>query len=217
MQRSAAMSALELPGFDTGFNPHPPRTAGATLTGASANAAPVLDKFQSSPAADGGCNWRAPRTKMNITDQSFNPHPPRTAGATSASHVPLRPGCVVSILTRRGRRVQRGCGTRWLLNRRRLVSILTRRGRRVQQYTLSTSACVRVQRRSILTRRGRRVQRKLDSRQRVDRGSCFNPHPPRTAGATLIGVLENVAAGGRMFQSSPAADGGCNWRIRQFT
>ena len=59
--------------------------------------------FQSSPAADGGCN--SPATPAVWPRVCFNPHPPRTAGATVNSDS-LRLGGAVSILTRRGRRVQ---------------------------------------------------------------------------------------------------------------
>ena len=192
-----------------------------------------LRAFQSSPAADGGCNPRH-----------------------GAHHAAEREAHRVSILTRRGRRVQPA-------RRVRCVSILTRRGRRVQPSAAIPSCNAPRRARSlqvsILTRRGRRVQpsslaacaiaRMFQSSPAAD-GGCnrclpgqafdrpgaaqayrFNPHPPRTAGATLFllrclrcsgfnphpprtaGATVTTTFNARFcsrFQSSPAADGGCN-------
>jgi len=87
------------------FNPHPPRRAGAT--GGEAMDKAYIFQFQSSPAPKGGCNtrgWRRPWRRFAVSIltrpegrvqhprvaealaalRSFNPHPPRRAGATPA-------------------------------------------------------------------------------------------------------------------------------------
>ena len=61
------------------FNPHPPRRAGATRSSPRTCQSRAL--FQSSPAPKGGCNSPGPGAPRSAA-ASFNPHPPRRAGAT---------------------------------------------------------------------------------------------------------------------------------------
>ena len=85
------------------------------------------------------------------------------------------------------------------------VSILTRRGRRVQRSTsfsdIETFTVV-----SILTRRGRRVQLpKLCAT--ISAGQWFQSSPAADGGCNAPALR---LGNGPVFQSSPAADGGCN-------
>ena len=86
-----------------GFNPHPPREAGATTNPPTSNV--TIVEFQSPPASRGGCNYRGQRPSRCGGQGSFNPHPPREAGAT-ASWPSINPLLIVSIPTRLERRVQ---------------------------------------------------------------------------------------------------------------
>jgi hypothetical protein len=61
------------------FNPHPPVGAGATPPHNACS--PQACAFQSSPARGGGCNLRV-RRRFGARYRGFNPHPPVGAGAT---------------------------------------------------------------------------------------------------------------------------------------
>jgi len=207
------------------FNPHPPRSAGAT-------------RSRLSSARRRTC---------------FNPHPPRSAGATLECRWVRLVRRLVSILTRRDQRVPLAPERkRHALS---LVSILTRRDQRVphnyghplrhllgfqsspaaisgchalvtseliacltpfQSSPAAISGCHEPSTRpstalpvSILTRRDQRVPPRTPSCSPT-RGMSFNPHPPRSAGATT--QEESDAYAREWFQSSPAAISGCHWR-----
>ena len=84
-----------------GFNPHPPLRAGATPACMGDMAGEGIE-FQSSPAAEGGCNLELGlRCGTRPDGGGFNPHPPLRAGATLGLFDPLPRGDPVSILTRR--------------------------------------------------------------------------------------------------------------------
>ena len=161
-------------GRDERFNPHPPRTTGAT-SGATKQATGRSSFNPHPPRTTGATVGAGGRSPVRAC---FNPHPPRTTGATFSDLQRQRQPCV-SILTRRERRAQ---PCRW-----------PPRWRRSSQFQSSPAAN---DGRNAICFPEKRIRfwfqsspaandgRNWYERTASSRASCFNPHPPRTTGAT---------------------------------
>jgi len=156
--------------------------------------------FQSPPTPKGRCN-PLPAASPPAT-LSFNPHPPRRAGATCnlhLSHAPMH----VSIPTHPEGQVQRaGSGGREPL---RGVSIPTHPEGQVQRKMgTGQDEPTTV---SIPTHPEGQVQQ-IETLRALNIIKGFNPHPPRRAGATIQALCKTN--GDFMFQSPPTPKGRCN-------
>ena len=160
--------------------------------------------FQSSPARWGGCNdcgsvgerFRRPDVSIltrpwgrvqprrwrvvSVRGHGFNPHPPVGAGATSDNAPnPSRPTSQFQSSPARGG----GCNAA--------------RAAAMSSASFQSSPA-----------RGGGCNQSRQIGYNPLAPSCFNPHPPVGAGATL--GCDDCAAVAVLFQSSPARGGGCN-------
>ena len=171
------------------------------------------------------------RYRSSASPQRFNPHPTRRSGATAARR--RAAGLhLVSILTRPEGRVPLGIGGDGSSGQTDIVSILTRPEGRVpladlvRQYPRGSPVSIltrpegRVPRRgrvagdtgvcvSILTRPEGRVPPLVPWFPSIEYRRCFNPHPTRRSGATLVWDAESEMLHG-VFQSSPDPKVGCH-------
>jgi len=212
-----------------GFNPHPPRRAGAT--GASPRTRHVVCRFQSSPAPKGGCN-KLGTMWCEQSYQSFNPHPPRRAGATGSEwrrrgagrqggfnpHPPRRAGATLgshlshlahgwfqsSPAPKGGcnRMLMGWCTWRWMFQ----SSPAPKGG--CNPLFAADLPIPRIV--SILTRPEGRVQLPRSRCPKI-RCSEFQSSPAPKGGCNMARVAVRRGTSAGQFQSSPAPKGGCNW------
>ena len=159
-----------------GFNPHPPRRAGATApnlaVGVLVHRVSILTRLE-------GRVLRSPAPpRSRCRPESFNPHPPRRAGATRSV-----PCCDRRTVFQSSPASKGGCyavgvclGDAVLL-----VSILTRlEGRVLRCCWYRPIRCCQ----SFNPHPPRRAGATCHPSPAHRRHQCFNPHPPRRAGAT---------------------------------
>ena len=209
-----------------GFNPHPPRRAGATRKAVRVSRGSA--RFQSSPAPKGGCNGhrshtnhhplsvsiltrpegrvqRSPHSQHALSPSSFNPHPPRRAGATPQSrrlhallqcrfnpHPPRRAGATLASCSGLARvagfnpHPPRRAGATMTISDVSAVAL------RFQSSPAPKGGC------------------NLDVAAWGARAPEFQSSPAPKGGCNARRERRNACMSSTLFQSSPAPKGGCN-------
>ena len=161
------------------------------------------EMFQSPPASKGGCNAGVTYRALRLL-QSFNPHPPRKAGAMSREIRGLSIGLFQSPPASKG-----GCNAAVRTAPRCRSCFNPHPPRKAGAMSSCPCAMRRTKHVSIPTRLERRVQWNMS----IERKETSNVSIPTRLERRVQSVAEGMIYDYEEFQSPPASKGGCNGNI----